>query len=305
MILRPETPQSYTMNPSHDMNIEEKVGWNNERTKVVASASFYWNEVENPPKGESPTHYRSLNKTFRASLEHAFGEKNKLYAVYYGDFYTRKTVYDLIDLADSTNATSHEQTARLTDIYSPLKNVEIVGGIEWNWTRNYNKMQYGKEQTVRKVNDANVFVQVDWQILPELDLVGGFRYTHHSVFGDAYTPKVNLMYAPGSFKFRAGYSRGFKAPGLTELYSDFDMGSVSHNVGNPDLKPEYSNYLSVSAEYTYNGRLNASVEGYQNTIKDKINSFVIDVEDPEPGQLGAEMLMQSGGRGVYAGQKEH
>ena len=101
----------------------------------------------------------------------------------------------MIDLADSTNATSHEQTARLTDIYSPLKNVEIVGGIEWNWTRNYNKMQYGKEQTVRKVNDANVFVQVDWQILPELDLVGGFRYTHHSVFGDAYTPKVNLMYA--------------------------------------------------------------------------------------------------------------
>ena len=71
------------------------------------------------------------------------------------------------------------------------------------------------------MNDANVFVQVDWQILPELDLVGGFRYTHHSVFGDAYTPKVNLMYAPGSFKFRAGYSRGFKAPGLTELYSVF------------------------------------------------------------------------------------
>lgn len=287
--LTPETPQSYTMNPSHDMNIEEKVGWNNERTKVMASASFYWNEIKNPPKGESPTHYRSLNKTFRASLEHAFGEENKLYAVYYGDFYTRKTVYDLIDLADSTNATSHEQTVRLTDIYSPLKNVEIVGGVEWNWTRNYNKMQYGKEQTVRKVNDANVFVQVDWQILPELDLVGGFRYTHHSVFGDAYTPKVNLMYAPGSFKFRAGYSRGFKAPGLTELYSDFNMGSVSHNIGNPDLKPEYSNYVSVSAEYTYNGRLSASVEGYQNTIKDKINSFIIDVEDPAPGQLGAEM----------------
>ena len=132
-------------------------------------------------------------------MEHAFGEKNKLYAVYYGDFYTRKTVYDLIDLADSTNATSHEQTARLTDIYSPLKNVEIVGGIEWNWTRNYNKMQYGKEQTVRKVNDANVFVQVDWQILPELDLVGGFRYTHHSVFGDGVYPESKFDVCPGQF----------------------------------------------------------------------------------------------------------
>lgn len=287
--LTPESPQAYTQDPSHDMNIEEKLGWSNERTKVTASVSFFWNEVENPPKAEAPTHYRSLNKTFRTSAEHSFSEKNTLYAVYYGDFYTRKTVYDLISLDDSTNATSHEQTARLSDVYKPLENLEIVGGIEWNWTRNYNKMQFGTEKTTRKMDDGNVFAQIDWRIFPQLDLIGGFRYTHHSVFGDAYTPKVNLMYSPGSFKFRAGYSRGFKAPGLTELYSDFNMGNVSHNIGNPDLKPEYSNYVSASAEYTYSSNLNASVEVYQNTVKDKINSFYIDIEDPAPGQLATEM----------------
>lgn len=291
--LTPETPESFTENPSHNMAIEEKLGWNNQYSRITVKGSLYWGEVENPWESTAPTHYRSLTKTLQVNAEHAFNDRYKLYGTYAGDFYTRKTVYDFLYLPDSTNAWSHEQTVRLVDEFKPWDNLVIVKGFEWNGTKNYNKMQYGKEKTIRNMDDANLFAQADWMITDRLEVIGGFRYTHHSEFGSAFTPKVNVMYSPGSFKIRAGYSRGFKTPGLTELYSDFNMGSVSHNIGNPDLKAEHSDYFSVSGEYTWQGRLMLTAELYQNMVDNKINSYNVDIEDPEPGELGTELRYEN------------
>ena len=291
--LTPETPESFTENPSHHMTIEEKLGWNNQYSRITVKGSLYWGEVENPWESTAPTHYRSLTKTLQVNAEHAFNDRYKLYGTYAGDFYTRKTVYDFLYLPDSTNAWSHEQTVRLVDEFKPWDNLVIVKGFEWNGTKNYNKMQYGKEKTIRDMDDANLFAQADWMITDRLEVIGGFRYTHNSEFGSAFTPKINLMYSPGNFKIRAGYSRGFKTPGLTELYSDFNMGSVSHNIGNPDLKAEHSDYFSVSGEYTWQGRLMLTAELYQNTVDNKINSYKVDIEDPKPGELGTELRYEN------------
>ena len=291
--LTPETPESFTENPSHHMTIEEKLGWNNQYSRITVKGSLYWGEVENPWESTAPTHYRSLTKTLQVNAEHAYNDRYKLYGTYAGDFYTRKTVYDFLYLPDSTNAWSHEQTVRLVDEFKPWDNLVIVKGFEWNGTKNYNKMQYGKEKTIRDMDDANLFAQADWMITDRLEVIGGFRYTHNSEFGSAFTPKINLMYSPGNFKIRAGYSRGFKTPGLTELYSDFNMGSVSHNIGNPDLKAEHSDYFSVSGEYTWQGRLMLTAELYQNTVDNKINSYNVDIEDPKPGELGTELRYEN------------
>ena len=291
--LTPETPESFTENPSHHMTIEEKLGWNNQYSRITVKGSLYWGEVENPWESTAPTHYRSLTKTLQVNAEHAFNDRYKLYGTYAGDFYTRKTVYDFLYLPDSTNAWSHEQTVRLVDEFKPWDNLVIVKGFEWNGTKNYNKMQYGKEKTIRDMDDANLFAQADWMITDRLEVIGGFRYTHNSEFGSAFTPKINLMYSPGNFKIRAGYSQGFKTPGLTELYSDFNMGSVSHNIGNPDLKAEHSDYFSVSGEYTWQGRLMLTAELYQNTVDNKINSYNVDIEDPKPGELGTELRYEN------------
>lgn len=291
--LTPETPESFTENPSHHMTIEEKLGWNNQYSRITVKGSLYWGEVENPWESTAPTHYRSLTKTLQVNAEHAFNDRYILYGTYAGDFYTRKTVYDFLYLPDSTNAWSHEQTVRLVDEFKPWDNLVIVKGFEWNGTKNYNKMQYGKEKTIRDMDDANLFAQADWMITDRLEVIGGFRYTHNSEFGSAFTPKINLMYSPGNFKIRAGYSRGFKTPGLTELYSDFNMGSVSHNIGNPDLKAEHSDYFSVSGEYTWQGRLMLTAELYQNTVDNKINSYNVDIEDPKPGELGTELRYEN------------
>ena len=71
------------------------------------------------------------------------------------------------------------------------------------------------------------------------------------------------------------------------------MGSVSHNIGNPDLKAEHSDYFSVSGEYTWQGRLMLTAELYQNTVDNKINSYNVDIEDPKPGELGTELRYEN------------
>ena len=214
--LTPDSPGNYTQNPSANMTISEKLGWEYNHTKINASADFFLNEEKNPKLSDEVTHYKSFNKTFRAGIEQQLGEKNLLKGVYYGDFYIRRTVFEKLD-SIGKNATSNVQTLRLTDIYTPLDNLQGIGGIEFNWNKDYNVKQYGENLKTRKVNDINGFVQLDWKVIPELDIIGGFRYTHHSVFGDAYTPKVNVMYSPGNLRLRAGYSKGFKAPDATEL----------------------------------------------------------------------------------------
>ena len=284
--LTPESPEAYTKQPQANMTFEERLVWTRRGTKISAAGTLYFNNVKNPPLSTKNTHYRSHNITARAGLEQQLGKFNNLKFNYYGDFYTRSTVFERLDSVGK-NATCDIQTLRLTDVYTPLENLQWVGGTEFNWIRNYNIMQYGEDQKIRKMNDFNAFVQGDWELPYNWEVVAGLRYTHHSVFGNAFTPKLNLMYSPGNLKLRAGYSRGFKAPDATELYSDFMMGSVSHNIGNPNLKAEHSNYFSLSAEYMFRN-FNISAEIYQNSINDKIQSAYVNVIDAD-GVMSTEM----------------
>lgn len=275
--LTPETPQAYTKNPGENMNIEQKLSWKRLNTQVTASGILYLNEINNPKQSTKNTHYKSDNKTFRVSLQQAIGRYNQLKTFYYGDFYIRRTVFEKTEKSEK-NASSDIQTIRLIDVYTPLDNLQTIFGGEYNWNKDYNEMQYGKDIQTCKVNDINGFVQTDWQIIPLINVIGGFRYTHHSRFGNAYTPKINIMFSPSAWRLRTGYSKGFKAPDATELYSDFMMGSVSYNIGNPDLKAEKSDYYYISAEYKMD-KLSANVNLYQNDIDNKIQSRYVVVTD--------------------------
>jgi outer membrane receptor for ferrienterochelin and colicins len=53
----------------------------------------------------------------------------------------------------------------------------------------------------------------------------------------------------GGFSVRAGYSHGFRAPSIKELYLYFV--DINHNIqGNPDLKAETSNNVNMNLNYS-------------------------------------------------------
>lgn len=121
---------------------------------------------------------------------------------------------------------------------------------------------------------ADAFAQVDWNPCRRFNLVGSVRYDHFSASRlNAVTARVAMLFKLKPFTLRAGYSDGFRAPSLKEMYMNFDMAGIQMIYGNPDLKPERSNNFNIALERngsvgrnTYSLTLAANHSHYDNRI---------------------------------------
>lgn len=116
------------------------------------------------------------------------------------------------------------------------------------------------------------YVQDEWNATENLNITAGTRLVHHQAFGTAFTPKISARYKWDDFAFRATYSKGFKAPEVKELYySNIStiMSKLKAYYGNENLRPQYSHYYSISAEYRTRP-VTFSLTPYYNRIVDMI-----------------------------------
>ena len=140
------------------------------------------------------------------------------------------------------------------------------------------------------VSTLAAYAQHEMKFLKDFTATFGLRYTHHETFNNHLTPKLSLMFAPGSFRFRATYSAGFRAPGLDELYYHYyavNRGKPQISFGNQNLKPEDSHDFSLNAEYRTH-LIAISLTGYLNRINDMIVKQKIDVDDTSLAMLQRE-----------------
>ena len=82
---------------------------------------------------------------------------------------------------------------------------------------------------------------------------------------DRWTPAVSTAYTLGGLTLRAWYKSIFRAPTLNDLYYT--------QVGNRNLKPEYTKQLNLGVEYHFDSNhWNASLQAdiYQNRIENRI-----------------------------------
>ncbi len=125
-----------------------------------------------------------------------------------------------------------------------------------------------------------LYVQDEFEKLSWLKLTAGIRFDENKSFGFKPTPKVNAMFIVDNFRLRLGWSQGYKAPTTKELYYRYlhVMGSTTFfNMGNTDLKPQTSNYYSVSAEYRTKN-LTLSATGYINKLDNMIALVNVNVD---------------------------
>lgn len=125
----------------------------------------------------------------------------------------------------------------------------------------------------RTMYTLSLFAQDEIRICKNLQGVLGVRYIYNRNFGSYATPSAALMYSPGKFRFRAGYSAGYRTPTLLQMHYENDE-TKNITIGNQDLKPEKSNYYNVSAEYN-NRWLSLKVGGFINDVRDMISYRVL------------------------------
>ena len=119
---------------------------------------------------------------------------------------------------------------------------------------------------------AALYVQDEFNMLKWLNITAGLRLVDNRNFGLRLTPKISAMISSGDFRFRLGWSQGFKTPTVKELHYRYlhVMGSSTFfNIGNINLAPQTSNYYSANIEYR-GPHFTASVTGYYNKLDNMI-----------------------------------
>ncbi len=162
----------------------------------------------------------------------------------------------------------------------------LLGGINVKW-----EMMQGVDFAEPKhLLLLSMFSQYTWNLAGEdlFFLVPGFRMdwappmqTDDKNLWQA-TPKLSLRYNPiDKLALRLSYGMGFKVPTLKQKYWLFfhpaPVNFVLH--GNPDLKPERSQGINTSVEYSPLMGFTISASGYFNYVKDLI--FAVETSTTE------------------------
>ena len=123
------------------------------------------------------------------------------------------------------------------------------------------------EGNSRDVEQYSLFVNSDW-VINSINISSGLRYQYHEAYDAHLIPMLSLYKKYDKYKLRSTWSKGYRAPNLKELYYQWNHpgGTV---MGNPNLQPEKSEYISISLEsfkdFYY------SVNVYHNSLKNMIN----------------------------------
>lgn len=249
---------------------------------MYANGSFYNKETRRPSTelDKSGYDYDIVSKTynFGVGAKYLLGNSNYVGLDLYNDNYESNNKYIADTKTDkkgekSLNQKQHYYTANLKGVFKLGKYNKLSTGLEYV---NDNLENPDALTEKKSVYTMSVYAQDELDILNGLQAVVGVRYVYHQKFGSRLTPKATLMYTLGPVNARVSYSAGFRAPTLKELYYVKEKGSTM-SMGNPDLKPEKSNYYSLNLEYV-NKYFTAAVTGYINDVKDLISLEV--VEDP-------------------------
>ena len=165
--------------------------------------------------------------------------------------------------------------------YLPYENT-LNAGAEYRY--DYLKAPERTETGTASDQTAALYVQDEFNMLEWLNITAGLRLVDNRSFGLRLTPKISAMLSVGDFRFRLGWSQGFKTPTVKELHYRYlhVMGSSTFfNIGNTNLDPQISNYYSANIEYR--GRnFTASVSGYLNKLDN-----MIALVNVSPGEIPA------------------
>lgn len=168
----------------------------------------------------------------------------------------------------------------------------VQGGVEWtrNDYRGHNRL---RDDAGHTADTAVLWIQDQISLKNRVTATGGLRYDNHSIFGDAWSPKIGVnVRASDDLRLRASYGRGFRAPDLGQLYYRFlNPTNLYQVIGNPSLEPERSGSVQAGADYSWRRRARLGVNVFHNDIDDMIESVNLGFI-ASPAQLQAVMAAE-------------
>jgi len=163
----------------------------------------------------------------------------------------------------------------------------IQAGGEWATVR-YRGFNRLADDSGHQADTSSVWAQ-DKLSFNRITITTGFRFDHHSIFGNAFSPKAGVnVRVHDLFRVRASYGRGFRAPDLGQLFYRFlNPTNFYQVIGNPNLRPEKAHSVQLGGEYTSrNRRARFGVNAFYNDVENLIDSVSLGFI-ASPAQLAA------------------
>lgn len=280
-----------TVNRSTDYSLSERLSYDINKSLQVYGDAFFYQKWTKRPMGVPNWRLSDLyyqNQTYGVGAKYKINRKH--FIVYDSSFDRYDYYYDYnsreyTDFEDENGKPIIHMKGDRVLQSSERRFINNVKGVFTIFTTN--TISIGVEHIWEKLvapyrlvgNTATAFnyagyIQDEWNISEKLNFTAGIRYDKHRDFKNTLTPKASFAYkANDKLTLRANYSQGFKAPTMKELYYHYYatiMSKFKAYYGNKDLKPQKSNYYSLSAEYYYNW-LKLSVTLYHNSLRDMIS----------------------------------
>ena len=206
------------------------------------------------------------------ALDYQIGFKNEQTSlISYAAFqYTNRDHYTGIFPDDSLQILSHIENAPygISDVVTANMGVQLnheflnflstgsnvfTFGTELLWDDVYDEIPSYQYLIDQKTSDLGVFIQSDWNLIPNLSLLSGVRMDRHNLVESmVFSPRISLLYKfKKNTQFRLGYGSGFRAPQAfdTDLHIAFAGGGVSRITLSPNLLPENSNSYTASINF--------------------------------------------------------
>lgn len=131
------------------------------------------------------------------------------------------------------------------------------------------------------------FVQHDWMINDQVELVYGLRADQHSKVDDLiFSPRATVKYSPSDrFDIRTSIATGFRAPELFD--EDLHISNVGGELQVVELDPNLEEEKSISYSISPNWRINDTWELEGSLFATKINDvFFNDISNDDPATAG-------------------
>lgn len=246
------------------LNLKDQLVWSPSRNvEIGGKVGYFFRHTTRT--AEQPERYRDFSGGLR--IDWTLSDHDMLQANYAFDQYDKSDYQKLrkLDIRDYSNV---RNTFRLLYNHTFGSGDILTAGADFMHDYLFNT---NLDNTERKQDSFDFFMQYDWRISQKLEAVGAVRYDYFSDGGESrLTPKLNLCYKPvRNLSLRAGYGIGFRAPTLKEKYYDFDMAGIWIVEGNAALKSEISHNLNLSAEYV-KGHYNLTASAYYNKVENKL-----------------------------------